>query len=86
MVKMIPSKPMCVEAFNEYPPLGRFAVRSSHSRSPQLTSAHSFHSIEMIRELSVFRLFVLVELSRRYFVECSQNPFRSGPFAFPTVC
>lgn len=27
MVKMIPSKPMCVEAFNEYPPLGRFAVR-----------------------------------------------------------
>uniref|UniRef100_H2YJ51 Elongation factor 1-alpha n=1 Tax=Ciona savignyi TaxID=51511 RepID=H2YJ51_CIOSA len=27
MVKMIPSKPMCVEAFQEYPPLGRFAVR-----------------------------------------------------------
>lgn len=27
IVKMIPSKPMCVEAFNEYPPLGRFAVR-----------------------------------------------------------
>ncbi|CEH12190.1 elongation factor 1-alpha [Ceraceosorus bombacis] len=27
MVKMIPSKPMCVEAFNEFPPLGRFAVR-----------------------------------------------------------
>ncbi|ODQ63648.1 hypothetical protein NADFUDRAFT_43956 [Nadsonia fulvescens var. elongata DSM 6958] len=25
--KMIPSKPMCVEAFTEYPPLGRFAVR-----------------------------------------------------------
>jgi elongation factor 1-alpha len=24
---MIPSKPMCVEAFTEYPPLGRFAVR-----------------------------------------------------------
>ena len=24
---MIPSKPMCVESFNEYPPLGRFAVR-----------------------------------------------------------
>lgn len=22
-----PSKPMCVEAFSEYPPLGRFAVR-----------------------------------------------------------
>jgi len=27
MVKMVPSKPMCVESFNEYPPLGRFAVR-----------------------------------------------------------
>jgi elongation factor 1-alpha len=27
IVKMIPSKPMCVEAFNDYPPLGRFAVR-----------------------------------------------------------
>jgi len=24
---MIPSKPMCVEAFTNYPPLGRFAVR-----------------------------------------------------------
>merc|ERR1712093_555356 len=24
--KMIPSKPMCVEAFTDYPPLGRFAV------------------------------------------------------------
>ena len=24
---MIPSKPMCVEAFTDYPPLGRFAVR-----------------------------------------------------------
>merc|ERR1712219_50266 len=27
MVKMTPSKPMCVEAFTDYPPLGRFAVR-----------------------------------------------------------
>jgi len=27
IVEMIPSKPMCVEAFSEYPPLGRFAVR-----------------------------------------------------------
>jgi len=27
MVKLIPSKPMCVESFAEYPPLGRFAVR-----------------------------------------------------------
>merc|ERR1719357_2099959 len=27
IVKMIPSKPMCVEAFQQYSPLGRFAVR-----------------------------------------------------------
>lgn len=27
IVTMIPSKPMCVEAFSSYPPLGRFAVR-----------------------------------------------------------
>jgi elongation factor 1-alpha len=27
IVKMTPSKPMCVEAFSDYPPLGRFAVR-----------------------------------------------------------
>jgi len=27
MVDLIPSKPMCVEAFSSYPPLGRFAVR-----------------------------------------------------------
>ncbi|CAH8440427.1 unnamed protein product [Dicrocoelium dendriticum] len=27
IVTMVPSKPMCVETFSEYPPLGRFAVR-----------------------------------------------------------
>jgi len=27
IVSMVPSKPMSVEAFNDYPPLGRFAVR-----------------------------------------------------------
>lgn len=27
MVTLTPSKPMCVEAFSSYPPLGRFAVR-----------------------------------------------------------
>ena len=24
---MLPTKPMCVETFSDYPPLGRFAVR-----------------------------------------------------------
>ena len=27
IIEMVPQKPMCVEAFSEYPPLGRFAVR-----------------------------------------------------------
>ncbi|EMR10492.1 elongation factor 1-alpha [Pneumocystis murina B123] len=27
IVDMVPSKPMCVESFTDYPPLGRFAVR-----------------------------------------------------------
>lgn len=27
IVKMVPHKPMCVEPFNQYPSLGRFAVR-----------------------------------------------------------
>jgi elongation factor 1-alpha len=27
MVRLVPSKPMCVETFADYPPLGRFAVR-----------------------------------------------------------
>ena len=40
IVKMIPSKPMCVEAFSDYPPLGRFAVRDMRQvrfwRSPSL--------------------------------------------------
>lgn len=27
IVNLVPSKPMCVEAFQEFPPLGRFAVR-----------------------------------------------------------
>jgi elongation factor 1-alpha len=27
MIKLVPSKPLCVETFADYPPLGRFAVR-----------------------------------------------------------
>jgi elongation factor 1-alpha len=27
MITLVPNKPMCVEAFSDYPPLGRFAVR-----------------------------------------------------------
>lgn len=27
IINLVPSKPLCVEAFSEFPPLGRFAVR-----------------------------------------------------------
>lgn len=27
MIKIVPSKPMCVETFKQYAPLGRFAIR-----------------------------------------------------------
>jgi len=27
MITLIPSKPLCVESFSDFPPLGRFAVR-----------------------------------------------------------
>lgn len=27
IVLLVPSKPLCVESFSEFPPLGRFAVR-----------------------------------------------------------
>jgi len=27
MVRLVPTKPLCVESFSDYPPLGRFAVR-----------------------------------------------------------
>jgi elongation factor 1-alpha len=30
MATLVPSKPLCVEGFKEYPPLGRFAVRDMH--------------------------------------------------------
>ncbi|EZG84323.1 putative elongation factor 1-alpha [Gregarina niphandrodes] len=31
IVRLVPTKPMCCEAFLEYPPLGRFAVRDMRS-------------------------------------------------------
>lgn len=42
IVKMVPSKPMCVEAFTDYPPLGRFAVRDM--RQTVGSSATFLHS------------------------------------------
>ena len=34
IVELVPSKPMCVEAFSEFPPLGRLAVRDMRQAVP----------------------------------------------------
>ncbi|CAO3618028.1 unnamed protein product [Mucor hiemalis] len=42
--KMIPSKPMCVEAYTDYPPLGRFAVCDMR----QTVAVGVFKSVEKV--------------------------------------
>ncbi|XP_058754908.1 elongation factor 1-alpha-like [Vicia villosa] len=42
MVKMIPTKPMVVETFAEYPPLGHFAVRDMRQQLRTLPIVLSF--------------------------------------------
>merc|ERR1712227_301577 len=42
IVNMVPSKPMCVEALSQYPPLGRFAVRDM----PQTVAVGVIKSVE----------------------------------------
>ncbi|KAI3363412.1 hypothetical protein L3Q82_012030 [Scortum barcoo] len=53
IVDMIPGKPMCVESFSEYPPLGRFAVRDMRQTvavgvikgvEKKVSSTEHFHS------------------------------------------
>ena len=46
-VKMVPSKPMCVETFTSYPPLGRFAVRDMRQ-----TVAVGIVKVRLAREMS----------------------------------
>merc|ERR1712141_959801 len=66
IVKMIPSKPMCVEPFSEYAPLGRFAVRDMR---------HHFFFIIIVEHEFVVQLFfniIVVTLER-------PERFRSRP-------
>ncbi|TQS35386.1 hypothetical protein Golomagni_04191 [Golovinomyces magnicellulatus] len=48
IVKMMPSKPMCVEAFTDYPPLGRFAVRETDMR--QTVAVGVIKSVEKVEK------------------------------------
>ena len=61
IVKMVPSKPMCVEAFTDYPPLGRFAVRDMR----QVCLASDL-SIELIAN-------IVLDCRCRCHQECRQN-------------
>ncbi|XP_010834950.1 PREDICTED: elongation factor 1-alpha 2 [Bison bison bison] len=43
IVEMVPGKPMCVESFSQYPPLGRFAVRPFLALHQAATASSSHH-------------------------------------------
>merc|ERR1712183_173829 len=60
IVKLEPSKPMCVEPFSEFPPLGRFAVRDM-SKPLLSVSSRPPHP----RSLKESRPRLLTRLSRR---------------------
>ncbi|SCZ91498.1 BZ3500_MvSof-1268-A1-R1_Chr1-2g01448 [Microbotryum saponariae] len=53
IVKMVPSKPMCVESFSEYPPLGRFAVRDMRQTVAVGVVKVSLLSYRLVGEISV---------------------------------
>lgn len=58
IVKMIPSKPMCVEAFTEYPPLGRFAVRDMRQ-----TVAVGVIKVSFLSFLLILKTMILTSFS-----------------------
>jgi elongation factor 1-alpha len=66
-VKMIPTKPMCVESFAEYPPLGRFAVRDMRQTVAVgvVKGAFGSHPAAPARPALADALFLLALLSGR---------------------
>merc|ERR1712223_68344 len=55
IVMLTPSKPMCVEPFSEFPPLGRFAVRDMrHSRRNEMLSRGNPRMGTKLRNLNTF--------------------------------
>lgn len=67
-VKMIPSKPMCVETFTAYPPLGRFAVRDMRQTVAVgiikvNLRTHTFHSQKLLMHLCCVRAWISFLLS-----------------------
>lgn len=48
IVDMIPGKPMCVESFSEYPPLGKSSIRNSQPVTKY------FYLLKLFKQESVF--------------------------------
>ena len=63
MVTFEPSKPLCVESFSEYPPLGRFAVRDMR----QTVAVGVIKTVEkkVRRNAQIIILSLMSELLRR---------------------
>jgi len=58
IINLVPSKPLCVEAFSEFPPLGRFAVRDMRQTVAVGVIKVNFDSSFCLGLLSIFNLFI----------------------------
>jgi elongation factor 1-alpha len=82
IVKLVPSKPMCVESYQEYPPLGRFAVRDMRRMYPDLSV---FIVLELTRRLHTLqRPSLLGELRRSISLPVARN-LTDTPVFFASV-
>lgn len=73
IVMLQPTKPMCVEAFQEFPPLGRFAVRDMRQTvAVGVIKVRLFHTDisclvgDSLRALSLSLLLALLSLEEQY--------------------
>lgn len=48
IINLVPTKPLCVESFQEFPPLGRFAVRDM--RQTVAVGVRSLHQINTVED------------------------------------
>ena len=71
IVTLKPSKPMCVESFQEYPPLGRFAVRDMKKTVAVgvIKEVTKVESKGKVRSLLFDKCFLRV-LTMAYFFSC----------------
>lgn len=77
IVILVPSKPLCVESFSEFPPLGRFAVRDMRQTVAvgviKAVSSLGLNSLALIL-MNAFLFFTSRSTSKKRVVEKSQRP------------